>query len=163
MSSATIEKYHTIIDYIPYILHFISVTCLFCNLKFIPLNLPYLFLLTPHLATTSLFSASMTLFFFDYICSFCFLDSAYKWNHIVLVFVWCLSLNIIRSMSTHVGAHDKLSVIFFYGRVMATVTTFIQHNSESSAHSNQTRWNKRNSIGKEVVNCHCLWVIWFYT
>ena len=161
MSPVTIQKYNIIIDYILHTLCFISVTLLFCNWKFLPLNLPHLFLVSPHLATTSLFSVSMTLFLFDYICSLCFLDSTYKWNHIVLVFD-LFHFSIIPSLSIHVGAHDKLSVIL-YGRGMPTITTFIQHNSGSSGHRNQTRWNKRNSIGKEVVNCHCLWAIWFYT
>ena len=62
-----------------------------CNWKFVPLNLPHLFLSSPTpfpLATTCFFSVSMTLFLFCYVCSFVlFLDSTYKWNHMVFVFL----------------------------------------------------------------------------
>ena len=41
-------------------------------------------------ATTCLFSVSMTLFLFRYVCGFlfvCLLDSTYKWNHMVFIFL----------------------------------------------------------------------------
>ena len=48
----------------------------------------------PHLATSCLFPASRTLFLSCCICSFlCSLDSTYKWNHMVFVFLWCILLD----------------------------------------------------------------------
>ena len=55
------------------------------------------------LATSCLFSASIIMFLFRYVCSFfcfCFLDSTFKWNHTVFSSsVWLSSLSIITSWS----------------------------------------------------------------
>ena len=54
-------------------------------------------------ASTSLFSVSMCLFLFCVLVYlFCFLDSTYKWNHKVFVFLWLISLSIISSRSIHI-------------------------------------------------------------
>ena len=43
---------------------------------------------------------------------FYFLNSTYKWNHIVFVFLWLISLSIILSPSIHVVANGKISFFF---------------------------------------------------
>ena len=45
-----------------------------------------------------------------FICFF-FLDSTYKWNHTIFVFVWLISLRIIHSMFIHVVINGK--ILFF--------------------------------------------------
>ena len=48
---------------------------------------------TPNPSTTCLYSVSVTLFLFCYVCFFVFfLDSTYKWNHTVFVFL-CLTFH----------------------------------------------------------------------
>ena len=87
------------IDCIPHVLHFIIMTHVFCNWKFVHLNFPYLFHSLPssHLTTTYSFSASVTPFLF-YVCSLVFfLYSTYKWKDAILVFAWFISLGIIPS------------------------------------------------------------------
>ena len=102
-----------VIDYIPHTVHFITMTHLFCNWNFIPLNLPYLFFSSPNpipLEITCLFSASITIsvLLHLFIC-FVFLNSPYKWNHTVFVFVWLYSLSIMPSRSIHVVTNGKIS------------------------------------------------------
>ena len=65
------QRCYKIIDYIPHTVHFILMTHLFFNWKFVPLNSPYLFPpSTPApLATICFFSVSMTLFLCCYVCS----------------------------------------------------------------------------------------------
>ena len=60
---------------------------------------------------------SVKLFLFCCIHSFYFLDSTYKWQHAVFVFLWVMSLSIILSRSIHVFVHGKI-FIFFYGWVV---------------------------------------------
>ena len=45
--SVTIKWYYIVVDYIPHMVHFIFITHLFCNWKFVPLNLLHLFLSSP--------------------------------------------------------------------------------------------------------------------
>ena len=47
LPSVTIKSYYVIIDYILHTVHFTPMTHLFCNQKFVPFNLPQLFLLSP--------------------------------------------------------------------------------------------------------------------
>ena len=42
------QRYYIVIDYIPHIVHFLPVTHLFCNGKFVPINLSHLFFSSPH-------------------------------------------------------------------------------------------------------------------
>ena len=66
----TIQRYYIITGCIPHAMHFTAVTHLFCNWKFVLLNLLHLFHLSPTpspLETTYLFSVSMSLFLFCYI------------------------------------------------------------------------------------------------
>ena len=74
---------------------------------------------TSPLETTCLFSVSMTLFLFSYICSFVFvfLDSTYKWNHMVFVFLWLISLSIVHSRSTHIVANGKISCFLWLSNI----------------------------------------------
>ena len=44
LPSVTIQRYYIIIGYIPHTMHFIAVIHLFCNFKFVPLNLLHQFL-----------------------------------------------------------------------------------------------------------------------
>ena len=68
-------------------------THLFCSWEFVPINFSHLFHSSPYtlfLAITCLLSVSMNLFLFCYVSSFdffFFLDSMYKQNHMVFVFL----------------------------------------------------------------------------
>ena len=79
------------IDYIPSAVYYLLMTYLLYNWRFYhlaPLAFSPIPLSISSLATTSLFSLSMDLFLFCYICSFAFfLDSTYKWKHTVFVFI----------------------------------------------------------------------------
>ena len=46
-----------------------------------------------------------------FICTF-FLDSTYKWYHMVFVFVWLTSLSVGISRSIYVVANDMISFLF---------------------------------------------------
>ena len=80
-------QYYSLLTIINYSFHavcYILMTYLFYNWKFISFDFLHSFLPNSHhppLATTSLFSASMSLFFF-----FLLLDSTYKLDHTVFVF-----------------------------------------------------------------------------
>ena len=88
-------------------------THLFCNWKFVLLNLPHLFISSPNPTPFCLFSVSMSLFLFCYVCPlFCFLDSTYNWNSMVFVFSWLISLSMIPSGSIHVVTNGKVSFFF---------------------------------------------------
>ena len=47
-----------------------------------------------------------------FVCLFCSLDSTCKWNHMVLVFLWLISLSIIPSRSIHAVTDGKISFFF---------------------------------------------------
>ena len=93
------HTYYIVIDCIPYTVHFLSMNNLFCNWKFVPLNLPHLFIFSLQpafpLATTCFVLWSVTLLRFCYICLFCFLESTYKWNHSDTVFIFLQQYNTI--------------------------------------------------------------------
>ena len=83
---------YTTIDCMPHAVHFIPVTHLFCNWKFVPLNfsLLYHFFSTPisfgshiHICSLNLW-VSFCLVIFIHL--FSFLDSVCEWNHMVFVF-----------------------------------------------------------------------------
>lgn len=68
----TIQSCYCIIDYIPYAAHYISMACLFYNGKFVPLIKLDPFHLPIHLsplATITLLSVNLFLFFVLFICS----------------------------------------------------------------------------------------------
>ena len=97
--------YYNIIDCICCAEHYILITHLFYNWRSVPLNPLHLFYLTP-----AYFPSGVLQFVFciyDSVsvlfCSFgLFLASIYKWNHVVFVFLWLISLSIIHSRSIHV-------------------------------------------------------------
>ena len=101
---------YIIIDNIPHLVHFISMTHLFCNWKFVPLNFPLLFLSSPHSPplwqppVCSLY-LWVSFCFVMFVHLFCFLDSTYKWSHTVFGFLWLISLSIIPSMSIYPFCH----------------------------------------------------------
>jgi len=65
------------------------------------------------LVTTSFFSASMSLLcFIKFINLFYFLDSKYKWKHIVFAFLWLNSLSLIPSRFIHVVINGKIFILF---------------------------------------------------
>ena len=73
---------------------------------------------TSHLATTNLFSMSVSLFLFCkeiYLCHI--LGSTYKWYHRVFVFLFLTSLSMRMSSFIHVAANGIIS-FFFYGRIV---------------------------------------------
>ena len=70
------------------------------------------------LATPSLFSISKIGFVF-----FCFFHSTYKWNHIVFVFLWVISLSIIPSKFIHVVANGKISFFLWLSSIPLYICT----------------------------------------
>ena len=42
----------------------------------------------------------------------CFLDSTYKWNHVIFVFLWLILLNIIPFGSIHIVANGKIFYVW---------------------------------------------------
>ena len=88
-------KYCLIIDYIFHTEHFMPVTNLFCNWSFVLLNLPHLFFSFSHhpsLSQPPVCSLYLWLCFCFVmaVSLFCSLDSTYKWNHTVFIFL-CLN------------------------------------------------------------------------
>ena len=87
------------------------------NWNFVFLNLFYLFPSSPH---SPLSWQSPVWFLYLWIFSvlfvhlFCFLDSIYKWNHMVFVFLWLILLSIIPARSNHVVTNDKIAFFFFF-------------------------------------------------
>ena len=74
----------------------------------------YLFLPIPALNSPLANTSSLYLrvhFFvsFFFVHLFCFLNSTYKWNHMVFIFLWYISLSIITSRSIYVVANVNLS------------------------------------------------------
>ena len=106
--------HHTKMLHNPHAVHFIPVTHLSCNWKFVSSPSPSPISFFPScpspLATTYLFSVFMTVSIL--LCSFiCFFDSTYKWNpHISEI--WLISLTIILSRSIWVVPNDKIAFIF---------------------------------------------------
>ena len=104
-------------DYILYTVHYISMTYLFDNWNFSPLNLPHLFDSFLHLLF--LWQPPLcSLYLWIYFCFvifvhlLCFLDSTDKWNHIVFIFFW-LTLFSIPYRSIHIAANGNISFFFY--------------------------------------------------
>ena len=87
--------------YIPHTVHFIPMNHLFHNWKSVPLKLPHLFLFSFYLLPTGnhlfLFCICDCFSSVVFVHLFCFLDSTYKWNWTVFLFLWLISLSIIPS------------------------------------------------------------------
>ena len=107
-----------ITDSISHPVHFISMTQLFCKWKPVLLHLPYPFLSSPrplplwqpHVCSPYLW---LSFHFALFVHLFCFLDSTYKWNITVFVFVWLISPSKIPSRSISVIANGKISIIYY--------------------------------------------------
>ena len=85
------SRYCIVIDYSPYTVHFILLTPLFFSWNFVHLNLPHLFAFPNplssghHLFILWIYNSISVSFFCLFI--FVFLDSTYKWNHLVFDFL----------------------------------------------------------------------------
>ena len=106
---------YIIINYSHHAVHYIPVTYLFNNWKFVPFDHlhPFCPFLTPCLlAITNLYSVSLSC-----LVGWLVLDSTCKWDHTVLVFL-CLtvSLSIMPSRSIHVVSKGK--IILFSSTMM---------------------------------------------
>ena len=64
----------------------------------------------PGKAIQSLFFVSESV---SFVCLLCFSVSPYKWNQMVFVFLWLISLSIILSRSTCVVRSDKISFLSY--------------------------------------------------
>ena len=85
------SRYCIVIDYSPYTVHFILLTPLFFSWNFVHLNLPHIFAFPNplssghHLFILWIYNSISVSFFCLFI--FVFLDSTYKWNHLVFDFL----------------------------------------------------------------------------
>ena len=110
----TIQRYYIVTDCTPHAVHFVPMIHVFCNWKFVPDNLPHLFLSpSPPLANIC-FVLCLCIYTLIYasLCLFCFLESTYKWNHMVFVFVSLISLSITASSFIHVVKICKISFLW---------------------------------------------------
>ena len=132
------QRYYRVIDYIPHIVQFITMTHLFCNWKFVPLNLPYFFfpLSFPPSPRATTYSFSVSLTHFCFVMFVCFLDSTSKWNHTVFVFLWLILLSIISFRSIHVVKMARFRFLWL---------------------SNIPLWGFPNSTSGKEPACHCRW------
>ena len=99
---------YNIINYGHHAVCYVSMTYLFYSQKFVPFDTLYPFY--PHhkppiLATTNMFYVSMSQLLF---VLFSFIDSTYKQDCIVFIFVWLISVGIIPLMSIHIVAKGKI-------------------------------------------------------
>ena len=102
-----------IIKYSHHAVHYTPVTYLLQNWKFLSRCLsPILPTPSPTLWQPSIFPLYLWVLFSLFIC---FVDSTYKWNYMVFVFLWVISLSIILSRSIHVAANGKISFFFTAG------------------------------------------------
>ena len=111
------DSYYDINDYIPYSVHYISMT--FTN--FVTRSLYFLMFLTYFNYPSVLLPSGNDQFvlciymfacFAVFVHLFCFSDSMYKWNHTVFFFTWLISFSIIASRSIHFVTDGRIS--FFY-------------------------------------------------
>ena len=81
------------------------------NRKFVPFDFLYLFCSspTPYLWQPPMCSLYLCAWFGFFVL---FLDSTYKWDHMVFVFIWLISLSIMPSRLVHVVANGK--ILFFF-------------------------------------------------
>ena len=101
-------------------LYFISQR-LFCNCYFVFLILSNFFTQPSNPPPISqLLVCSLCLLVF--LIYFLFLDSTYKWNHMILVFLWLIVLN-ISSRSIHVVRNSKISFFLWQGNIQFYLCT----------------------------------------
>ena len=109
------QSYYSIVGCIPYTVHYIPMTCLFYNWNFVPLNSLHQFhpILHPFpLWWQPVLCIYESVCFVLFVRLLCFLDSTYKWNHTLFVFLWLISLSTILSRSLHVVTNGKISFFF---------------------------------------------------
>ena len=101
--------------------HFIPVTHLFCNWKFVPLNLTHLLLSSPHPSSKHLFVLCIYNSFFVLLCLF--ICSVFYIPHICEIIqylsfsVWLISLSIISSRSIHVVEVARLHSLLWLSNI----------------------------------------------
>lgn len=61
-----------------------------------------------------------------YFCKFSFVDSTFKWDHAIFVFVWFISHSIIPSSFTHVAAIGRTS--YFLMAELHSISIYTQWN-----------------------------------
>ena len=137
MSSYNLSPYKviTIIEYILYKVHYITVTYLFYNWKFLPLNTLHLFHANPHnpfFWQQPLCSLYLWGSFCFVVSSFVFyLDCMYKWDHMVFVIV-CLSYFIYHNtLKVHPCFHKwEDTILFLWLRCVSFFMTEMWHMTE---------------------------------
>ena len=110
-TKVTIQNCYKIVECISRAVPFIPITYLFCNWKFVLLNLPHLFHSSPPPPTPPLWkppvcSLCLWVCFVMFVHLFCFSYSIYKCNHFVLVFDFT-SLSIIPSRFIDIVGHGR--------------------------------------------------------
>ena len=114
------NMYSYIIDSSHYAIHCISVTYLFCKYKLVPLNtLHSLCRPSTSLATSN---HHYVLYIYEF-CFFLFLDSKYKWGHIV----WLTSLSILSILKIHPRFCKGQDLVLFYSWVFYCMCMHISH------------------------------------
>ena len=111
---------YSIINYCHYPVHYIPMTDCFYTWNFLPFD-PFNLPLWQLPVSTVL-----------YICelSFCLLESTYKWNHTVFLFLWLISLSIMLSRSIHVVTNGKIPFFFMAKSIPFMCTcVFFTHSS----------------------------------
>ena len=116
---------YSTIDSIPFAAPFTLVTHSFHNWKLSSSPTPlHSFGLFPHPFLLCQSSVCTLYLWICFCCLFCFLNSTYKWNHAVFVFlyltyftfsIWLISLSVIPCRSIHVVTNDKISFFFMAG------------------------------------------------
>ena len=82
---------------------------LYLNLHLFPSSAHFLSFWLPPICTLNLWLCFCLVMFVDLLC---FSNSTYKWNHIVFVFLWLISLSTISSKSIHVVTNGNISFFF---------------------------------------------------
>ena len=95
------------INYSNYSVHYV-LWHLFYNWKFVPFD-PFTHFTTLPLAVTNLL----------WVWCFVFLNSAYKWDHIVFIFLWLISLSRMLSSSIHVGVMAKFLFLWLNNMLLS--------------------------------------------
>lgn len=71
---------------------------------------------------------------FCFINLFCFADSTYKWNHVVFVCLWLISLSVIPSRSIQVVENSKISFFFCVWEIIPFIYIYIYTTVSLSIH-----------------------------
>ena len=160
MSVETILNYHFTPFHLKmfffHTVHFITLTHLFWNWKFVSINFPHLFLSPPTLLRSGNYLFVLCLYLwlcFRFVVNvhlFWSLDSTHKWKHMVFVFsVWFISHSFIPFRSIHVVFNGKISLTFFFF-LTTEVTSFKicletqkTQNSQSKCEKEKQNWRNQ--------------------